>query len=767
MIIIITFFSDIFKQNAINIKTFKILFIMKRSLKIILWISAALLLFFIAVFSSFLIITADARLDPKKLTECGKTITILDSEGNKIEDASLITKRGSVSVSELNAHTVNAFIASEDRTFYRHSGVNYKRMLKALYKNLTSRSFKEGASTISQQLIKNTHLNNDKTITRKLKEIKLSKQLEKRYSKDEILEMYLNTIYFGHNCYGLESAAQFYFQLPAEKLSLEQSATIVGLLTSPNNFSPFKNPDKCISRRNIVLKNMLDCGYIDEQTYKESVNLPLSATENKNQNGYSSYLSAVFSEFEECGLDPYGNYNGLTVQTYLDKEIQNAADGLAFEYDGAVVVRNSDGGISAYRTTCGSAKRQIGSTAKPIFVYAPAIEENKLQLFTKINDEPINFNCYAPENYDKKYRGYVSVEDAITQSLNVPAVKTMNALTPAQAAVYAKKMGVGLSEEDKNLSLALGSMSSGMTIKELCDCYSVFGAGGNFTQSKFIKSISDEYGNLLYENKRKESKVFSQGTCSLMNDVLCKATKSGTAKKLKNFQFDVACKTGTCGTKEGNTDAYAMFYTSRHCIGIWAGDKDNKKLDITGGNYCCRQAEQLLNKMYGGKNVPPLEKESGTAHIELDREEYEQNNKILLCDGVCPLLNRLQVKCAEQNIPIEKSQRFSKPSISKPTISVNNNAICIKLCQTKYYAYLVKRKNNGSFDIIYDDKWKAEICDILDDGEYVYTVTPYYRYDNKNYYGEEIVLPKIIVSKNKGNDGIPDIAKKDWFNDKF
>ncbi|MDE7087004.1 MAG: transglycosylase domain-containing protein, partial [Clostridia bacterium] len=211
-------------------------------------------------FTSFFLITAGTNLQPEKLIDYGKTISIYDEEGNKLEDTSLATGQKSVKVERLQPHTINAFIASEDRDFFNHNGLNYKRMIKAAYKNITSRSFKEGASTISQQLVKNTHLSNDKTIVRKLKEIKLTKQLERKYGKDDILEMYLNTIYFGHNCFGLQSAANFYFDKSADELNLEQSATLVGLLTSPNNFSPFKNPQKCLTRRNTVLKNMRDCG---------------------------------------------------------------------------------------------------------------------------------------------------------------------------------------------------------------------------------------------------------------------------------------------------------------------------------------------------------------------------------------------------------------------------------------------------------------------------------------------------------------------------
>ncbi|MGN1061319.1 MAG: transglycosylase domain-containing protein [Candidatus Coproplasma sp.] len=719
------------------------------------------------------IITAGTNLDENKLEGCEKTITLYDFQGNKIKDAALISKRSSVFVDKLNPDTINAFIASEDKTFFTHNGVNYKRILKALYKNVTSRSFKEGASTITQQLIKNTHLNNDKTITRKLKEIKLSKQLERRYSKEEILQMYLNIIYFGHNCYGLENAAQFYFGIPASELNLEQSATIVGLLSSPNNYSPFKNHEKCVKRRNLVLKSMLNCGYIDEVTYENTIKMPLSAKENNENNNYSDYVTEVFYELEDCGIDPYADFGHLNVYTYFNKTVQDAVEKLNYEYDGATLVRTVGGGVAAYRTSCREIKRQIGSTAKPIFVYGPALNENKINLFTKICDEPIDINGYKPENYDKKYRGYVSVEDAITQSLNIPAVKTLNALTVNIAADYAKAMSINLKAEDKNLSLALGAMSEGLTIRELCDCYSVFPSQGNYTKSAFIEQICDENGNYLYKNDVKADNVFSKSTCSLINKALQNAAKTGTAKRLADFNFDIACKTGTCGTKEGNTDAYTLSYTSQHIIGIWAGDKNNKKLDITGGKYCCDLTKELLSEIYKNKTVPPLDTKSGVKEIELDKDEYEHNNKVILCDDNCPKLNRLYAYCSEDNLPKEKSTAFTNPKIVKPTIIVDNDNICIMLCQAKYYAYLIKRKFNGNTDEIYDGKWKERICEKLPSGEYEYCITPYYSSGGKKFFGDEIWLPKIkienssAVENNSPKDEIPDIAKKDWFDNSF
>lgn len=730
---------------------------MNKALKIILIIFITIATLISVAFASFFTITADASLQPEKLVDYTKTISVFDDLSNKIEDTSYETKRQSVRIENLDKTTVNAFIASEDRDFYRHNGLNYKRMLKALYKNIVSRSFKEGASTISQQLIKNTHLSSDKTITRKLKEIKLTKQLERRYDKDRILEMYLNTIYFGHNCFGLQSAANFYFGKSATELDLEQSATLVGLLTSPNNYSPFKNPEKCLQRRNTVLKSMLDCSYIDKSTYETAAATPLSAVKSNGRQSRSSYLQAVFDEFEELDIDPYGQFTELNIKTYLNSQTQKTLENLTPECDYSYFIRDNSGKVVAFKSTIGNSRRQIGSTAKPLFVYAPAIEEKKLNIFTKIVDEPINYGGYSPENYDKKYHGSVTVADSIKYSYNVPAVKTLNTLNMDSVVNYADKMNIKIGGEDKNLALALGAMKDGLSLKELCDAYSVFPCGGNFTQSHFIKEVTDQSGKVLYADKSTSNAVFSKGTCSLINEVLCETAKSGTAKKLKDFNFDVACKTGTCGDKAGNTDAYSVAYTSDYCIGVWLGDKDNKKLDITGGKDCCGIMCELL-KVVGGESK--IDRTSGTKTINIDREEYEKNDKIVLCDPNSPKLNILTVKCLDSNLPSAHSSRFTSPTIKKPAISVNNNQVCISLCQTKYYSYLIKRGNN----VIYDGKWKDKICDEPPDGEYEYTVTPYYANDGKTFYGDKTTLPRVIIRHEKAKDKIPDIVFKDWYN---
>ena len=718
-----------------------------------------------AAFCTYLIITKDAVLDENKLINPNQNILIYDDNGKEVVSASLSGKHKSVSVDSLNKDTINAFIASEDRTFYSHHGLNYKRMLKALYTNAVARSFKEGASTISQQLVKNTHLSHDKTIKRKLNEIRLTKQLERRYSKDEILEMYLNTIYFGHNCYGLESAAEFYFDKNADNLNLEESAAIVGLLTSPNNYSPFKNPEKCLSRRNTVLKAMLSCKFIDESAYNKAVSAPIEAKPATVSGKNSDYISGMFDELEDIDVSFYTVSGGCKIYTYLNAELQNYIENLEYESDNSVIVTALDGGVCAYKSTINGARRQPGSTVKPLMVYGPAIEEKQLSPHTKILDEKIDFNGYSPENYDKKYHGYVSVTDCIKNSYNVPAVKTLNSLTLKTAEKYLTRMNLALEDDEKNLSLALGGMKYGLSLKDLTDRYSIFPAGGNYAPSHFIKKIVDESGKTIYENQTAKNNVFSQGTCSLINSILMETSKSGTAKKLCKIPFDIATKTGTCGNEQGNTDAYAISYTSEHCIGVWLGDKNNARKNITGGNNGCNIIKKIIENLYRSYTPKNLDVTSGTSSIDIDAEEYFSNNKTVIADPLSPKLNIVTVKVLKNNEPKEVSRKFSSPTISTPSISVKNGSINIELCQTKYYDYLIKRQFGGKNTTIYDGSWQKVITDTPEEGIYTYTVIPYFVSENKKIYGQEITLPAVNLVKESTSPQvkIPDIAKGNWY----
>lgn len=719
-----------------------------------------------ALFFTFLTMTRDAVLDESRLLSVEQNIAVYDENGDEIANTSLSTKRKSVKLEDLQQHTINAFIASEDRAFYSHKGLNYKRMLKAAYRNIKTHSFKEGASTISQQLVKNTHLTGDKTIARKLKEIRLTKKLERNYSKDQILEMYLNTIYFGHNCYGLQRAAEFYFDKKAEDLSLDESAVLVGLLVSPNNYSPFKNPEKSLARRNIVLKSMLDCGFITDKQYKDNCALPLTAVKKVETSANADYIDAVFDELEKVDLNFYDLNNGCKIYTNLQTNLQSFIENLEYPCDNSVIITTNDGEVKAYKSTIGGVKRLPGSTIKPIAVYAPAIEERLISPYSKLLDEKIDYGGYSPQNSDGKYHGYVTVTDCVSKSYNVPAVKTLNSLTIDKSEKYLRRMDIKLEDGEKNLSLALGGMEHGLTIKQIADCYTQFANSGIYSQSHFINKITTKEGKTVYEHKKSANRAFSDGTASLINQALLETSKSGTAKKLRDIKFDVASKTGTCGNDSGNTDAYSVNYTAEHTIAVWLGDKVNKPLNITGGNQCCELSKLILEKLYSSHTPKSLEVDSGTENIDIDAELYYDNNKIELADNISPKLNILTVKTLAGNIPRVTSTRFSKPTISQPTIKIENNVVKIQLCQTKYYSYTINRTKSGKIEGIYDGKWKMEILDSPEEGVYVYTITPYYFDGKEKHFGQKVTLPSVIISNTSTTPQvkIPEIINKDWYN---
>ena len=738
---------------------------MTKFLKITTFILISLLVLILSFMIFYLVMTNDAYLDEKKLLSGEQNITLYDANGNEIASTFLNNKRKNVEFEDLQQHTIQAFISSEDRTFFQHKGLNYKRMIKAAYRNVMSRSFKEGASTISQQLIKNTHLSGDKTISRKLKEIKLTRKLEKKYSKEQILEMYLNTIYFGHNCYGIESASEFYFDKKAAELTVDESAILAGLIISPNNYSPFRYPEKSIARRNIVLKSMRDCDYLSEREYKDYSSMPLNVAKQKNSYAYGDYINATFEELDKIDPEFYNLSTCFKIYTNLQPELQNLIENLDYPCDNAVIITTKSGEVSAYKSTVGEAKRQPGSTIKPLAVYGPAIEEKIVSPYTKVLDEEIDYNGYRPSNSDNKFHGYVTVTESISKSYNVPAVKTLNSLTIEKSEKYLKKMGIELKDGEKNLSLALGGMEQGLTLKQIADCYAQFSNSGYYANSNFINKIVTKENKTIYENKKTYNKVFSDGTASLMNQILLETTKTGTAKMLRNFDYDIASKTGTCGNEKGNTDAYCINYTSEHCVGVWLGDKNYVRTNISGGTHCCEISKKIFEKIYQTHKPKKLETDKGTKSIDLDAELYYENNKIEIADKFSPLLNILKVKTLDINVPTTVSTRFVHPEIVTPKISVKNNTVKIELRQTKYYLYIIKRVQNGKPVVIYDNKWQNLIEDKPQNGVYTYTVCPYYIYQNEKLFGDEITLPSVNIGEKSKSPQTkpPEIINGNWY----
>ena len=713
--------------------------------------SIAVLLF--TAFFAYLGITAGVKLDRNKLTLDTSCIRLYDGAGEQIETAS----RGSVSLEGLPPYVGGAFVSVEDKRFYNHNGFDYRRIGKAMLKNIASFSFREGASTISQQLIKNTHLSGEKTLKRKLREFKLTRILERHYSKEEILELYLNSIYFGHDAFGIGSACTFYFGKDVEELTPAESAMLAALVRSPNRYSPFKNAEACLARRNFVLRLMKEQGYLSEKEYAKAANEPLPVLPAQRQAG-GAYLSVVFDELSEIFPEANsGEIGALRIYTYLDRTLQSQLEKTEADSDLCVLVRdNKANALKALHATCGVLTRMPASTLKPLLVYGPALEEDYITPATPILDEKVNFSGYMPDDAGGASGKYVSVREALSKSINIPAVKTLNSIGCERGVKYLEKMNLHVEKEDYSLALALGGMRDGFTLPALADGYATFANGGYFAPARAIQRVEDASGRVLYRFTPPKREVFSEETSFLMCDMLRTCAQEGTARRLKALPYPVCAKTGTAEGPYGNTDAYMLAFTREDTVAVWLGNRDNSPITATGGGAPANIALHVFQLLYHDYEPEPFPVCDKVQRVDYDREEYEINHRIVLADPLSPTLCRGNELFKTSALPHEQCSRFSCPIIEKPTVSVKSGAVYIELCQTQYYAYIVKRENRGQIATIYSGKFQKVICDnsVRAGESYRYTVIPVFN----GVEGEPVELPLVRIA---GTGELPN----DWWTD--
>lgn len=747
---------------------------MKTAKKILLTIVILFFVFFFVSGIVYLAVTKNAQLDDSRLTLSKDEIRVFDKDDEAVHTIAIGAANRNFSVSELPEQVKFAFIDTEDKRFYSHNGVDYLRLMRAAWNNLRARSFKEGASTISQQLIKNTHLSQEKTIKRKLLELKLTGELEERYTKDEILEKYLNSIYFGHNCFGLKSAAEFYFSKSPEELTLADGALLAGIVKSPNNYSPFKNSEKCMRRRALVLDAMLKNGHISAIEKTEAENTPLPS-KNTNSAADSSYLARCYDELERLADENSLRLNGeIRIYTYLDQFLQQTLskictlDETTERTDVTAAVLNfADGGFSAYYSTCGDIARSPASLFKPLCAYAPAFEEGLLSPATPIDDSPVNFDGYSPQNYGGSYYGYLSARECLSRSLNVPAVKILNALTLEKSRGYLEKLGLQTDSEDFSLAAALGGLKRGYTLPELLSAYSAFARGGNYRRAGFIRRIEID-GYTVYEaakdEKKAEKRVFSAETAALTTDILKTCATNGTAKKLRSLPFEVAAKTGTNGDKNGNFDAYALGYTPNIAAAVWLGNADRTRISATGGGLPCNKLYSFLSETQQSDSER-FTLPDGILKIALDKTDYERDRKLTMADELAPESYKTYELFDAKRLPLTRSTKFSHPTIAEPQIEYENGTVKITIPNDypDCYEYILEREENSEKQVIYRGKRREVFADSVENGKtYEYSVTPLY----KDILGDTIVLPAVSTKNNSPSTPCepPEITDKDWWN---
>lgn len=639
-------------------------------------------------------------LNVEALTSPSLSIDVYSLENKPLEDDNLFNG-DFCAIESLNEQTKNAFISIEDKDFYNHKGLNYKRMAGAMLHNIKSGKLKEGASTISQQLIKNTHLSGEKTIERKLKEMALTKKLEKDFSKEEILESYLNIIFFGNNCYGIEEASKYYFNKNASDLTLNESCTLAGMIKSPTRYSPVTNYDNCLARRNLVLSEMEKDGYIsvDEkiQTQSQPITLDIHPKSSNKLNSYSQ--SAIDEASKILNMTPKQiAIGGYHIHTYQDEEKQKALENSLSaqkidDIDCAGIVIDAESyGVSAFQGSSNfkvlDCRRQPASCIKPLLVYAPALNEGVISPDTQILDEKITIGGYSPSNVNKKYGGYMSVTDAVKNSVNIPAIKVLSYIGIDTGKQYAEKLGITFDDKDDSYAIALGGMTYGVNLKDLTSAFTVFPNGGQFAKSAFVQYITDANNKLVYVHKPSPRMVFREDSAYLMTDILQETANSGTSRKLSSItNTEVASKTGTVGNAKGNTDAYNISYTPSEVIGVWFGSLSNNYVKVAGGNQPTEVARKYIQSQKYDKTK--FEMPSSVAEAKVDTLELEENHRLVLASPYAPERYTKTCLFSRFNMPTDISQNFTESPEISADARVEDNQIVLTLNAQKHLEYQI------------------------------------------------------------------------------
>ena len=588
--------------------------------------------------SYFFISTNDVKLDLSKLDGNYSNVKIFDGDNRQI----MLKNSNYTSISEVSPYIIDTFVSVEDKRFFKHKGIDITRMCSAAVKNIGSKSLKEGASTITQQLIKNTHLTNDKTFKRKLSEIRLALKLEKQLSKEQIMEKYLNNLYFGSGIYGVHDACLAFFdKLPAD-VNLSEAAMLVGVVKNPAKNSPITNFDGAIDRQKVVfsvLKNnktydtktienaknneiILKNGLIYNKTYKSFINNAL----------FESTMLLNMSEKEIAS-------NGYKIVTYLNQELQesmyNEMESCNNDYNFVrASIDNNAMGVTSYISNLTQLdkdiSRQAGSIIKPFSVFLPAYENNMINSLTQILDEKTDFNGYSPSNYNNVYHGYVSVKDAVAHSYNIPAVKLLNELGIDASVEFLSRYGINVNNKSKNLTLALGANS--ISPLKIASCYSSIANNGYFEDCKFVKQIIDSNGKIVYSRKNASFQVVSQDINYLMLDNLFEVAKNGTGKKLKNLPYQIACKTGTVASSNGyNTDAWCCAITSKDTFIAWDGAKQGDFLDKNhgGSSFPAMSVKDYADFVYRSEKPKDFDLPQDIVKLNVDYDKL-QNEHIVI-----------------------------------------------------------------------------------------------------------------------------------------
>lgn len=668
-----------------------------RGLKILLLaVTAAAVLFLLCGAVKTLGMDRWVDFDVYRITGCDRTSIIYDGQSDVVTRLHGVQDRTWVSISELQPSTVYAFISAEDARFFEHEGVDVIRIAGAIVADIKAGSYVQGASTISQQLIKLSHLTSEKTISRKAEEAALAYEMERQYSKEDILEMYLNYVYFGGGYYGIEAAAEGYFGVHASDLTLDQSAMLAGILKSPSGYAPHINYAASINRRNNILRLMRDYGYITDDEKKQASARRPTILHDKNEEYSGYYTDAVTKSaaalmgitVDELIRGGYSIYSAMDsdIQHYCEEMFKNGELFPAEDSEAAIVVlepstgmvvamvggRSYTGGISFNRAT--DIRRQPGSVIKPVIAYAPAFEYLNYTAADMILDEETTFADYTPSNYGNKYYGWVTVREAVTKSLNVPAVKTLSAVGVYRAKDFAKRCGIEFDDKDDSLALALGGFTYGVSPLQIAGAYSCFASGGIYNTPTSIKKITDRNGLTVYEYRQDNRRVMSEANAYILTSMLKSVVTEGTGHRLNTLDIPIAGKTGTVGLANGNRDAWMAGYTPEYTAVVWQGyDSDRLGLlpsSATGGTYPALMLYELFNHIYPDGRSGDFEKPESVKQYSIDAKTLKKQHKVVLANAMTPQSSRVTEYFTKETAPEDVSGYWAVPGSAQNLLAV-------------------------------------------------------------------------------------------------
>ena len=755
------------EQRAIRI--YKSLYRRRRRRRFLL--AALLTVLLPIVVASVWVFTQDAwyALDLDKILTAEETLLVTDRDGAVVSRLYLRENRVSIDASALPKHVIDAFLAAEDARFYTHPGFDLIRICGAALNDLKAGSYVEGASTITQQLIKLTHLSAIKTLDRKVDEAILSYRLEQTLSKEEILSCYLNRVYFGGGYYGIEAAAEGYFGVHAGELSLAQSALLAGVLKSPATYAPHLRPEASIGRRGVILDLMAGYGMIDEAQAEAAKREPLDLCADRLKQRHNYYIDLALTETAEllgCDLDALLT-SGCTIETAMDSDAQAIAEA-AFQNDayfplygdesceGALVLIDArTGGVSAIvggrdRTNALAfnratrIRRQPGSAIKPILVYAPALEAGYTAA-SMLLDEATEFGDYTPKNASGHYSGWVTMRDAVTRSLNLPAVSLFRALGVSTCKTFAARFGIPFDVRDDSLTLALGGFTYGVSPYRLCGAYAAAANGGIYREPYTVTRVTDRSGCELYRHAARETRVLSEGNAFILTSLLKSVAERGTAKLLNALGMELAAKTGTVGDETGNRDIWLACYNPDYAAVVWMGfdDAENGRClppDCGGGTYPAMLLSEVFSNLYRDRTPPCFAVPDGIVTVALDRTTLNREHAAVRATSLTPQSETVWEYFVKGTEPTDYSEYWQVPEPpSDLCVTLSNDTATITFTPpSRHMLYRVYRVDASGFAILLKTVENAGFAVTIEDpvgslnGQIGYCVVPVHPALTKN-----------------------------------